>query len=102
MSERITVGNYKLEKKLNKLSKDDFRLNTNMSIKAKGILFFLLSDKDFIPSIKNLERYFSDGNSSISNSLKELEENNYLIREKIEGGSVSDLKYIVSSKPISN
>ena len=78
------MGNYHLRDK-------------NLSLKAKGMLSIMLSlPDDWDYSAKGLESLSSDGNTSVRNTLKELEENQYLIRERVfENGKIVDWKYTV-------
>lgn len=71
--------------------------NKEMSLKAKGLLSLMLSlpdNWDF--SIEGLEQITSDGKTSISGGLKELETFGYLKRNVIrEKGKYIDLEYQV-------
>ena len=61
--------------------RNDVLRDPNISLKSKGLLALLLSNKDgwysFAETIKN---FSSDGDTSIRSALKELENNQYLIR----------------------
>ena len=69
----------------------------NLSLKAKGMLSIMLSlPEDWDYSAKGLESLSTDGNTSVRNTLKELEDNHYLIRERVfENGKIVDWKYTV-------
>lgn len=57
----------------------------NLSYKAKGLLSFMLSlrdDQDY--SIQGLVSVSKESTKAIRSTLEELEDNNYLIREKIQ------------------
>ena len=78
------MGNYHLRDK-------------NLSLKAKGMLSIMLSLPDnWDYSAKGLESLSADGNTSVRNTLKELEEHHYLIRERVfENGKIVDWEYTV-------
>ena len=69
----------------------------NLSLKAKGLLSVILSlPEDWNYSAKGLETLSTDGNTAVRNTLKELEENHYLIRKRIyKDGKISDWEYII-------
>lgn len=77
--------------------------DTLMSMKAKGLLTYMLSrpdDWDF--SIEGLATAFSDGRRAISTALKELEDHGYLKRElqkRNAGGTFSKAEYTVYEEP---
>lgn len=57
--------------------------NKNVSLKAKGLYFYLLfvhDGKRF--TIESLSNELKDGKTAISTALNELIDNNYLIRKK--------------------
>lgn len=78
------MGNYHLRDK-------------NLSLKAKGMLSIMLSlPENWDYSAKGLESLSADGNTSVRNTLKELEEHHYLIRERVfENGKIVDWEYTV-------
>lgn len=78
------MGNYHLRDK-------------NLSLKAKGLLSIILSlPEDWDYSAKGLETLSADKNTAVRNALKELEENCYLIRERVyKDGKISDWEYII-------
>ena len=56
----------------------------NLSLKTKGMLPLMLSLPDnWIYSINGLITICKEGKKAIQSSIKELEDNNYLIRTKI-------------------
>ena len=57
----------------------------NLSYKAKGLLSFMLSLRDYqYYSIQGLVSVSKESTKAIRSTLEELEDNNYLIREKIQ------------------
>lgn len=73
-----------------------------LSLKAKGLMCLMLSlpdDWDF--SIKGLATLSKDGKESVMNVLKELEENNYLIRNQRvnKKGQFNGYEYLLYEKP---
>ena len=78
------MGNYHLRDK-------------NLSLKAKGLLSIILSlPEDWDYSAKGLETLSTDKNTAVRNALKELEENCYLIRERVyKDGKIFDWEYII-------
>lgn len=70
-------------------------LDKKLSLKAKGLLSLMLSlPDDWDYSTSGLENLSSDGNTSVRSALKELEEHEYLIRERVfENGRIVDWEY---------
>jgi len=70
-------------------------LDRELSLKAKGLLSLMLSlPGDWDYSTVGLESLSSDGNTSVRNALKELEEHEYLIRERVfKNGKIVDWEY---------
>ena len=70
-------------------------LDKELSLKAKGLLSLMLSlPDDWNYSTTGLESLSSDGNTAVRNALKELEEHEYLIRERVfENGKIVDWEY---------
>lgn len=65
-----------------------FLRNSEMSLKAKGLLAFLLSLPDeWECSISGFRNYASDGKGSIQTALNELEALGYLTREPNRGAN---------------
>lgn len=86
----------RVEKSSNYTVMANFHLkDKSLSMKAKGLLSFMLSlpdDWDF--SIHGLMQFFSDGESSVRTALKELEEHEYLERTPVKsGGKFVDIQY---------
>ena len=76
----------------------------NLSYKAKGLLSFMLTlPKDWDYSVNGLVKLSKEGLKAVRSMLKELEENNYLIREKVrdEYGKF-DYEYNIYEKPYSH
>ena len=76
----------------------------NLSYKAKGLLSFMLSlPKDWDYSVNGLVKLSKEGLKAVRSMLKELEENNYLIREKVrdEYGKF-DYEYNIYEMPYSH
>ena len=73
-----------------------------MSLKAKGLLSLMLSlPDDWDYSIIGLVTLSSDGETSVRNALKELEEFGYLIRHRIyEAGKITDWQYDIYETPM--
>lgn len=59
--------------------------DNNLSLKTKGMLSLMLSLSDnWIYSINGLIAVCKEGKKAIQTSIKELEDNNYLVRKKIQ------------------
>jgi len=77
--------------------------NKNLSLKSRGMLATLLSLPDNWEFNENgLTEIFKDGLTAIKSSLKELEENKYLIRrqERDQNGKFIRNNWIISEIPI--
>lgn len=86
------MGNYHLRDK-------------ELSLKAKGLLSIMLSLPDgWNFSISGLSTLSSDGESAVRATLKELENNGYLKRNKVRcNGKITDWEYIVyEQKTVNN
>lgn len=72
-----------------------------MSLKAKGLLSFMLSlPDDWDYSIAGLETMLKESRSTIATTLKELEEFRYLKRNQVrENGKIIDWEYVIYEKP---
>ena len=70
-------------------------MDKTLSLKAKGLLSLMLSlPEDWDYSTKGLETLSQDGNTSVRSALNELEEHEYLIRERVfDGGKIVDWEY---------
>ena len=79
-----------------------FLRDKKLSINARGLLMTMLSmSNNWNFSIKGLASILPDGERKISSTLKELEENGYLIRKrKYEKGKIADWEYIFSDEPM--
>ena len=76
--------------------------NTNLSLKAKGLLSLMLSlPEDWDYTMKGLARICKDGIDSISAGIRELEVHGYLIRERIrnENGQLGSIEYTILEQP---
>ena len=79
--------------------------DTNLSMKAKGLLGFMLSvPDDWDYSERGLAKCFSDGRDAVRSTLKELEEHGYLIRQKVrdEKGRLCGTDYLIFESPEEN
>lgn len=77
--------------------------NTELSLKAKGLLSLMLSlPEDWNYTTKGLAHICKDGVDSISTALKELERHRYLTRQRIryENGQLGDTLYTIHEKPV--
>lgn len=78
--------------------------NPKLSLKAKGLMSFMLSKPDTWDfSINGLKAQLKEGRDSISSTLNDLEENKYLIREQARdnGGVFQKNIYHIFEKPTS-
>lgn len=76
--------------------------NTKLSLKAKGLLSLMLSlPEDWDYTTKGLAKICRDGVDSICSAVNELEENGYVIRERIRNakGQLTDIQYTILEKP---
>ena len=77
--------------------------NTELSLKAKGILSLMLSlPEDWDYTTKGLAHICKDGVDSITTALKELERHGYLTRQRLryENGQLGDIEYTIHEKPV--
>lgn len=77
--------------------------NTNLSLKAKGLLSLMLSlPENWDYTTKGLAHICKDGVDSFSTALKELERHGYLTRQRIryENGQLGDIEYTIHEKPV--
>jgi len=77
--------------------------DTNLSLKAKGLLSMMLSFSDkWNYTIRGLAAICKEGVEAISTGLKELEKIGYLIRRKLrnESGRIIDTEYTIYERPI--
>ena len=78
--------------------------NTELSLKAKGLLSLMLSlPEDWDYTTKGLAHICKDGVDSITTALKELERHGYLTRQRLryENGQLGDIEYTIHEKPVS-
>lgn len=78
--------------------------NVKISLKAKGLLSLMLSlPEDWDYTTKGLACICKDGVDSIGSTLKELEQNGYLTRQRIrfENGRLGDIEYTIHERPVS-
>ena len=76
--------------------------NTELSLKAKGLLSLMLSlPEDWDYTTKGLAHICKDGVDSITTALKELERHGYLTRQRLryENGQLGDIEYTIHEKP---
>ena len=76
--------------------------NTELSLKAKGLLSLMLSLPDnWDYTTKGLARICKDGVDSICAGVRELEEHGYVIRERIRGanGQLGSIEYTILEQP---
>lgn len=79
-----------------------FLRNPNLSIAARGLLLTMISLPDnWNFSVKGLASLLPDGECKVSTAIKELERNNYLIRNRLvdNKGKVTDWEYLISDEP---
>ena len=77
--------------------------NTELSLKAKGLLSLMLSlPEDWDYTTKGLAHICKDGVDSITTALKELERHGYLTRQRLryENGQLGDIEYTSHEKPV--
>ena len=75
--------------------------NTELSLKAKGLLSLMLSLPDnWDYTTKGLARICKDGVDSICAAVRELEEHGYVIRERVRGanGQLGSIEYTILEK----
>ena len=76
--------------------------DTNLSLKAKGMLSLMLSlPDDWDYTLAGLEYICKDGITSIRNTVTELEEHGYLSRRRLRNdkGQLGDIEYTIHEKP---
>ena len=76
--------------------------NTNLSLKAKGLLSLMLSlPEGWDYTTKGLARICKDGVDSICAGVRELEEQGYVIRERVRGanGQLGSIEYTILEQP---
>ena len=86
VSDYTVVNNYYLRDK-------------NLSMKAKGLLSVILSlQDDWDCTVNGLLYYIKEGKTAVTNALKELENNGYMVRRRIRDdcGRLGNAEWIVS------
>lgn len=76
--------------------------NTNLSLKAKGLLSLMLSLPDnWDYTTKGLAKICKDGTDSICSTIKELEQHGYIIRERVRNnkGQLTAIEYTILEQP---
>lgn len=76
--------------------------NTELSLKAKGLLSLMLSLPDnWDYTTKGLAHICKDGVDSICAAVRELEEHGYVIRERVRGanGQLGSIEYTILEQP---
>lgn len=76
--------------------------NTNLSLKAKGLLSLMLSlPEEWDYTTKGLARICKDGVDSICAGVRELEEQGYVIRERVRNpnGQLGAIEYTILEQP---
>lgn len=76
--------------------------NTDLSLKAKGLLSLMLSlPEDWDYTTKGLARICKDGVDSICAGVRELEEQGYVIRERVRNpnGQLGAIEYTILEQP---
>ena len=76
--------------------------NTELSLKAKGLLSLMLSLPDnWDYTTKGLARICKDGVDSICAAVRELEEHGYVIRERVRGANsqLGSIEYTILEQP---
>lgn len=77
--------------------------DTELSLKAKGILSLMLSlPEDWDYTTKGLARICRDGVDSICSTVRELEDHGYIIRERVrnEKGQLTTVEYTILEQPV--
>lgn len=77
--------------------------NTELSLKAKGLLSLMLSlPEDWDYTTKGLAHICKDGVDSITTALKELERHGYLTRQRLryDNGQLGDIEYTIHGMEI--
>ena len=76
--------------------------NTNLSLKAKGLLSLMLSlPEEWDYTTKGLARICKEGVDSICAGVRELEEQGYVIRERVRNpnGQLGSIEYTILEQP---
>ena len=76
--------------------------NTNLSLKAKGLLSLMLSlPEEWDYTTKGLARICKDGVDSICAGVRELEDHGYVVRERVRNanGQLGAIEYTILEQP---
>ena len=76
--------------------------NTNLSLKAKGLLSMMLSlPEDWNYTTRGLAKICKEGVDAIGAALRELEATGYIVRHKLRDrqGRISDTEYVIYEQP---
>ena len=76
--------------------------NTNLSLKAKGLLSMMLSlPEDWNYTTRGLAKICKEGVDAIGAALRELEAAGYIVRHKLRDrqGRISDTEYVIYEQP---
>lgn len=87
---------FRINKNKNYTTISNYHLrDTNLSLKAKGLLSVMLSlPEDWDYSVRGLTEICKETKDTINSTLQELEINNYLVRKRIYcNGKISDWEY---------
>jgi len=79
--------------------------NTKLSLRAKGLLSLMLRLPDsWDYSLAGFSKISKEGTSAISSALKELEQEGYLMRQRMRNskGHLIGTEYIIYEKPIAD
>ena len=76
--------------------------NPKLSLKAKGLLAFILSrPDDWVFTIRGLAHFCRDGPDSVRSAVKELEKEGYIVRRrKRKKGKYQEMEYDIYEKPM--
>ena len=75
----------------------------NLSMKAKGLLSVILSlPDDWDYTVNGLVNYIGEGKTAVTNALKELENNGYMVRRRIRDdcGRLGNAEWVRYEKPM--
>lgn len=75
--------------------------NPNLSLKAKGLMSYMLSrPDDWVFTIRGLAHFCRDGPDSVRSAVQELEKAGYIVRQrKREKGKYQEMEYDIYEKP---
>ena len=94
----------RVEKNKNYTTMSNYHLkDKNLSLKAKGLMSLMLSlPEDWDYSVLGLSKICCEGKDCITNTLNELENNKYLVREqsRMDKGQFGGANYILYENPL--